>query len=572
MSAMIHLMNLWSFMKRFFLLVLLCTFSLSGIAQIEVRIDGVKGQLLQNIRTRMKELAGSTALSNSDAKLQQQVAQALYPYGYFLPYVSINRSEKSLRITVRPGVPATITQLNVRLTGAGSSNKRLTDMLADLPIRQGTPFNSLDYQNAKQDLLNAAAKEGYVHASFDKAEILINKKENSVKINLIFNSGDSFYFGQVRFDPTYLSPELLHRYLPFQYGQTYSAKKLLAFNNALSGSGYFSSVSVQPNLGDKQTYVPIDVHLQPASRYSYSLGLGYGTDTGPRGRADFHMIPVNRSGHKFNAIALGSLSENRVQAQYVIPGENPLTDQYNVTGSFSTLNYNVGYSNSMLLSVGKRRDLKHFQAAFSMNGLYERFNYEGQPHNETLAFFPKGSLTLMQKSSPLFSPSGYNISLNALAANRQLLSDISFTQLSIDAKVAWMIEPIRTRLYAHGIQGYTGIGNIYQLPLSLAPLLGGTDNMKGYSFNSIGPGKKLSYAGLEVQKEIKENWYLTGFFDTGTVYDPDPRKLLYDAGLGLMWVSPVGPIKIGVAQAINERFDRFEKRGPKLVISMGPDL
>lgn len=48
-------------------------------------------------------------------------------------------------------------------------------------------------------------------------------------------------------------------------------------------------------------------------------------------------------------------------------------------------------------------------------------------------------------------------------------------------------------------------------------------------------------------------------------------KSYYDAGGGLMWVSPIGPIKVGLAQAINSRWQR-DSHSPRLVISMGPDL
>lgn len=44
-----------------------------------------------------------------------------------------------------------------------------------------------------------------------------------------------------------------------------------------------------------------------------------------------------------------------------------------------------------------------------------------------------------------------------------------------------------------------------------------------------------------------------------------------DAGIGLMWVSPVGPIKVGIAQPMDNHFNRNDQK-PRLVINMGPDL
>jgi translocation and assembly module TamA len=549
----------------------------SSLAQANTSfsIIGVNGKLWGNIQSRLNELDEQAPLYNkSDEELQQQVAQAMSPYGYFNPQITISRKEKdhSLKISISSGERTLITHFMVKILGEGEKNVLINNSIKKMGIETNKPFNSQLYEKAKQSLLSAAEKEGYLHAFFEAAKILINKKSNTVDIKLILNTGPRYYFGAVTFSPSYISPDLLKRYLPYAYEQPFSTEQLTALNNSLSASGYFKQVSVQPQFA-QNTNVPVQIQLQDASPYSYSLGLGFGTDTGPRGRAGYNLIPVNQYGHKFNAIAMGSLSENRIQGQYLIPGLNPLTDQYSIFSSFSTLNYNVGYSNSALLSLGQKHETSNFQRAFSLNSLYESFSYQNHPKYHELSFYPKLTLGWSNKQDQIFAPNGYHITFNALAANKAFFSDLNFSQASIDAKAAFTVDPIKTRLYFHSIQGITNIKDIYQLPMSLAPLLGGTDNLKGYSFNSIGPGKIITYSGLEIQKETKENWYLTGFFDMGNVYNPSSsKKLLYDAGLGLMWVSPIGPIKIGVAQPIDSHFSRFENRGPRLVISMGPEF
>jgi translocation and assembly module TamA len=327
---------------------------------------------------------------------------------------------------------------------------------------------------------------------------------------------------------------------------------------------------VKPEISDSQT-VPVLVHLKPVSKYSYTLGAGYGTDTGVRGTAAYHIIPVNPMGHKFNAVAQGSFRQSALQAQYLIPGNNPVTDQYAITGNFSNLNYNAGYSNSLLVALAQQHNTEHFQRTLSINGLYEDFHYTLQPNSYQVLLYPKSTITLKKTSSLLFSPSGYNLTLNALGSNKYTFSNLDFGQVSFDAKAALMIEPLRLRIYGHTIQGFTAINDINQLPLSLAQLLGGTDNLKGYTYNSIGPGKYITYSGIEIQKELKRDWYLVGFYDVGDVFNPDKINLQYDVGGGLMWVSPIGPIKIGLAQPINQRFQKIDN-SPRLAISMGPDL
>ena len=560
--------------KRLQFLLLVCCLPLLLAAKNldQVQIIGIKGKALANIQSRLQEMAKSKPLlSEADDSLFLQITMAMQPYGYFKPEVNIARAGENITVNIVPGPQLLVNQLSISIIGEGANNPGIQKSLANLPLKRGKPFNSPKYADTKQALLDAAEYQGYLHARFDKAEILIDKHRYTSSVILVFNTGFQYYFGQVRFNPTYISPELLQRYIPFQFGQPYSTEQLLALSDRLSGSGYFSNVSVKPDMNG-QRKIPVNVYLQAANRINYSLGLGFGTDTGVRGRAGFHVIPVNRAGHKFNAIALGSLNQNTLQAQYTIPGRDPVADEYNLTGNLSTLNYDTGYSNALLMSVAQRHNLDNFQRVISLNGLYERFNYEHAAKQEKLTPFPKMTLSWKKTSDQLFSPSGYHVAFSTLGANKALFSQVNFFQTSIDARAALTLPAIRTRLYVHTIQGITAINDVNQLPLSLALLLGGADNLKAYSFNSIGPGKVISYTGLEVQKEFVDHWYLTTFFDSGDVYKPSLKSMQYDIGFGLMWVSPIGPIKVGIAQAVNNRLDRVSDRNPKFVVNMGPDL
>ncbi|WP_083191041.1 autotransporter assembly complex protein TamA [Legionella jamestowniensis] len=534
-----------------------------------IKITGVKKKIAANIEARLTELAKDKPLNHlSDEALSLQITKAMEPYGYFKPEITI-LSHQPLRIAITPGTQVVISDIRVEIKGEGANNDVIKRVLEPLPLKQGDALNTVKYEELKQTLLNAAEHQGFMRATFEKSEILIHPN-NTASVYLILNTGPQFYFGQVRFDPTFISPDLLKRYIPFHYGQPYSTEQILALNNQLAFSGYFKNVSVKPQI-DSLRHIPVDVHLEPAARFSYSFGLGYGTDTGVRGRLGYHVVPLNSSGHKFNAAALGSFKENGLQAQYVIPGANPVTDQYNITANLAHLDYNSGASNLVLTSIAQQHTTARFQRTLALNGLYERYTYTDQPREEKNTLFPKASFTWLKTTDKLFSPSGYNITLTGLGASKTLLSDVSFAQASVNIKAALTLDSVRTRLYFHSIQGITEINDINQMPLSLAFLLGGSDNLKGYSYNSLGPGKILTYNGFEIQKETVDHWYFVVFFDSGDVYMPISKVWKNDAGIGLMWVSPVGPIKVGIAQPMDNHFNRNDQK-PRLVINMGPDL
>lgn len=560
--------------KLIYLILLITCFALFAQSNdsVSITIYGVSGKVEANVEKRLNELQKLKPLAEfSLDELQEHVIQAVQPFGYFKAEVKLQRpTTHQLTVIIHPGPQVMISRLKIELLGEGSHNPMLRDAIKNIPIAPGSPLFTEQYEQTKLKLLDTAENQGYMRAGFKKSEILIDEENYTAKITLILDTGPLFYFGQVQFNPTYINPALLHRFVPFQPGQVYSGDKVLQLNNDLSNSGYFSSVLVKPQITENPT-VPVQIYTEPVSKYSYTLGAGYGTDTGVRGRAALHVIPVNRQGHKFNLMAQGSFVQNALQAQYIIPGKNPIQDQYTLTGNFSNLNYSAGYSNSFLISLAQQHRITNYQRTLSINSLYEGFHYAFQQNTKQFLLYPKASITWSKTQDLLFSPSGYNVTINGLAANQILLSTINFAQASLDMKAAMRIEPLRLRLYGHAIQGFTAINNINQQPLSLALLLGGTDNLKAFSFNSIGPSRIISYAGFEIQKETKKNWYLIAFYDAGAIYNPNPLKSYYDAGGGLMWVSPIGPIKVGLAQAINGRWQR-DSNGPRLVISMGPDL
>ncbi|KTD65198.1 surface antigen [Legionella santicrucis] len=541
-------------------------------SELSITLHGISGKVEANVEKRLQELQKLKPLAQfSIEDLREQVLQAIQPFGYFKADVVIQRPNmQSLIIAINPGPQIMISKIRIELLGEGAQNQALREVIKNIPLMLHTPLFTEQYEQTKLKLIDTAENQGYLHARFQKNEILIDEENYTAEITLILDTGQLYYFGQVQFDPTYINPKLLHRFVPFHPGQVYSADQILQLNNELSNSGYFSSVLVKPQISENAS-VPIQIHTEPVSKYSYTLGAGYGTDTGVRGRAALHVVPVNRQGHKFNLLAQGSFVQNALQAQYVIPGQNPVTDQYTLTGNFSNLNYSAGYSNSFLVSLAQQHRVKNYQRTLSLNTLYEGFHYALQHDTKQFLLYPKATLTFSKTKDLLFSPSGYNITINGLAANQIALSTINYAQTSLDAKAAIRIDPWRLRLYGHAIQGFIAINNIEQQPLSLALLLGGTDNLKAYSFNSIGPSRVISYAGFEVQKETKKNWYLVAFYDAGAISNPNPMKSYYDAGGGLMWVSPIGPIKVGLAQAINHRWQR-DNNSPRLVISMGPDL
>ncbi|MDF1677084.1 MAG: BamA/TamA family outer membrane protein [Legionellaceae bacterium] len=576
-------------------------------------VTGLEKIQKTNVEHRLTDLyAHPSNHKISKNVLERQVKRALSPYGYFNPTITITMpsAHHPGKIHVTPGPQLIITQLNVQVSGPGRDNHEIRHAYNHLPIQVGDGFNSILYEEAKNDLTNAAEHQGYLNSTFEEAYVFIDKEKNQASIRLHLDTGIRSYFGRIHFGtgdirPTppvkdapplprlskilaifkpegqtdalfsnnriILSNRLLHRYIPFKYGQPYSNDDIMALNSNLKSSGYFKTVDVKP--GDENgRYVPLNVYLEPVERFRYSLSGGYGTDTGARGRLGLHVTPVNAYGHKLDLAAQGSSNQNAAQAKYTIPGHDPVHDQFNINGGFNNLNYVSGNSQSGRMALVYQHIMPKYQRILSLNGLHEAFRYDRQSPEEKTVVYPRATLSWREATDPLFSPSGFNVTVNGLAATRTVFSSLSLAELVLDVKGALTLDVIRTRFYGHVLQSITQVNDVFELPLSLAQLLGGPENMKGFSYNSIGPGKILSYGGIEVQKETLDTWYVIAFIDKGTVYDPDPKLVQYDVGVGLMWRSPVGPIKMAIAQPTNNRLNPLPDAGIRFVVNMGPDI
>ncbi|MNF07335.1 Translocation and assembly module TamA precursor [compost metagenome] len=73
---------------------------------------------------------------------------------------------------------------------------------------------------------------------------------------------------------------------------------------------------------------------------------------------------------------------------------------------------------------------------------------------------------------------------------------------------------------------------------------------------------------LEYQYPLRERWRLASFVDHGNAFDNLGDPLKTGVGIGVRWVSPVGPLRLDLAHAL----DQDEGSGFRIHFSMGPEL
>ncbi|MFQ5487127.1 MAG: autotransporter assembly complex family protein [Gammaproteobacteria bacterium] len=557
----------------------------------EVIITGIGGKAAVNVRAFLSIEKERNNPSLSKARLQrlhhrarQEIRHALQPFGYYRPHIEAELSWQGAtwqaHYRIDPGEPVRIRRLQLDIVGEGSGDNGLRRAMQRFPLRVGDVLLHARYESGKQNLLQEALNRGYIKARFAAHEIRVFPEENVADIRLALDSGIRFRFGKVIFSDTVIDRLLLARYSDIQAGEPYSAARLVQLQNALFSTDYFSRVEITPQVEGTQDHeVPIYVDLKPSKRHRYSAGLGYGTDTGLRGSLGYINRRLNRRGHRLRSTLRLSQLQKSLSASYIVPFRNPRRDKWEFSASLINDHPDEDQeADSYILGASRTIGLgKYWLETLYLN--YRRDSFRvGSRRDDSQLLLPGLSLERTRSwQNRRQITRGSRLSLDLRAARRGLLSDISLLQPQLTAKFIVPALLKRGRLILRGEVAATIIEGFVELPPSLRYYAGGDNSVRGYGYQSLSPrndagerigGRQKLVGSIEYDYRFREKWSIAAFLDTGNAFDNwDDFDLEQGAGVGIRWLSPVGPLRIDLAEALSQPGRNF-----RLHIVFGPEL
>jgi translocation and assembly module TamA len=386
--------------------------------------------------------------------------------------------------------------------------------------------------------------------------------------------GPRYHFGEVRLEQNVLDEDFLQRYIPFRSGDPYSLDQVIALQRALHDSNYFQIAQVSPGKPDRESReVPVEVLLTPRKQHRYDFGVGYGTDTGARARFGWRMPRVNRRGHRIDShIEVSEIGYN-VGANYRIPVLNPRTDQlvYSINKEKEETDSNDSVIS--LIGVSLNHNRGDWRETLALNYQLEEFSVADESGDSTL-LIPSVAWSRTWGSDFINVLDGLRFDIGIRGASENLASDTDFAQLRGGLKFIYSFDN-RNRVLMRGGFGTTETPNFERLPSSIRFFAGGSQSVRGYAYESLGPenedgdvlgGRHLLTGSVEYEHYFDDKWGLAVFLDAGNAIDNLNDDLEQGAGFGLRWKSPVGPVRIDLANAIST------DQGWRLHISIGPDL
>ncbi|MFO1357324.1 autotransporter assembly complex protein TamA [Plasticicumulans sp.] len=553
---------------------------------VEVVIEGIEDERLRvNVANflSIRELASKPEATDSriaweHRKAEEEIRTALQPFGYYRPTIqaSLERDGPGWRATYRvtPGTPVRVRTLDIQLSGAATGDASFHKLLKNLPIHVGEAFEHEHWEKLKSGITGLITEHGYFSAQIVMSEVRVDPAAGSADVHLHVDSGRRYRFGETTFHQTILKDEVLRRYNRIKPGDPYDAAALIDLQGALADADYYQSVEIEagPDRAEGDT-IPLDVRLRPRLRERWDFGLGYGTDTGPRGRIGFKERWVNDLGHKFTSDLRVSQIKTTLAAEYLIPGNDPRLEQYSIHSRADYEDSTTVENRLFLIGVGQKLQAGDWQRLTALDWQIERFRYFDTPA-DIMLLIPSVTFSRSTVDDSLRVYRGERLSLQLRGALEPILSDNTFFQVTAGVKEVWPLGK-DMRLLARFDAGTTWTSDPEQLPSSVRYYAGGDTSIRGYEYQSIGPrndrdkvigGRHMLVGSIELEHRVVGDWSVAAFVDAGDAFERSPSMKL-GAGIGVRWTSPIGPIRLDLAHGFDEPGDSF-----RIHFTLGPDL
>lgn len=559
-------------MKRLTAILMLCAavimmpaFSQSKTV-MKIEVHGVSGDVRTNIQTRLRLDSQEIAPPLTTKKIRnfaisslKSVRAAASPYGYFRTKVTYDVYHDgrvwTVRYNVVLGEPVIISQIDLKVSGPGAKNRKLNQYIKHFPLHKGEVLVATKYTAARDKFFDIANNQGYIKARPEETKVLVNTRTRTAIVRIHIDTGERYYFGALYFNKSPYADSFMNRFNIFHQNMPFSSEKLLKYQEDMNSSRYFDQVVVIPDIqAAKDRHVPVHASVVPPKDHRYSLGVGYGTFTGPRVTAGMTFNRLTSTGHALDAKLKASQVLNGFAGKYFIPGYDPLNEQWFIGANFSEFQPKTGTSRSKTLNGGYTRKMGRWTLDASLSLLFERFIVDNTPPprnaQELYATLGLGYLKADNIVKPHWARS---LNMTVKGASREILSGSNFVQGEIKGKL-FMTPLSFMHIILSGDFGYTLVENYNDFPMSLRFFAGGMNSIRGFQESSIGPGKYLGTASIEYRNHIA--WDISGavFYDIGTATNHygDP-PLSRGVGVGLIYESIVGPIKLYAAKAISKR-------------------
>ncbi|MGF6272703.1 outer membrane protein insertion porin family [Massilia sp. UYP11] len=515
--------------------------------------------------------------------------------------VSITPDKRDIYLTLNITEGEQYTVSSVKLEGEMFGRE---DELKELIVLQPGKTYVGDLQEATNKLIaDRLGTFGYAFANVT-ANPELNREKREVAFTFFVDPGKRAYVRHMNISGnTVTRDEVIRREFRQFESSWYDANRVKLSRDRVDRLGYFKDVKVEtPESPGTSDQVDVNIAVEEKPTGNFMIGGAFSqsekfTFTASISQANFagsgNTVGIELNTSKYNrTIAFSQTNPyftddgiSRAFSLYLRTSRPPALNigSYTVRQMGGNLTFGVPFSESDTVYFGAGLERTELETDQTSPTIYQTFvRQNGGPES--------GIGKATTNAIPLTAAWGRDTRDSAVTPTRGRFQRANFEIDAIgDAKyyrmvyehqwwkpvTRWMTLALRGELdYGKGIGGsaYPVFKNFYA---------GGIGSVRGYESSSLGVVDPRYYDAIGGSKRIIANaelqfpfpgsgtdrslrWFT--FVDGGQVFQEDAKirfdEFRYSAGIGLSWISPVGPLKLSYAKPLNslpgDRLERFQ--------------
>jgi len=516
--------------------------------------------------------------------------------------VEITSDKKDIYLTVNITEGEKYTISNIKLEGEMLGREEEFKKL--MLLNAGDVYSGQKLTDSTKRISDRMGNFGYAFANVN-ANPEINREKKEVAFTILVDPGKRVYVHHINISGnTRTRDEVIRREFRQYEASWYDSEKIKRSRDRVDRLGYFKEVTVEtPEVVGSSDQIDVNLAVTERPTGNLTLGAGYSqyekftVNAGIQqdnafGSGDSIGVQVNTSALN-RAIVLSHTNPyvtddgiSRSIDVYLRTTRPPLTNNgdFNVRTLGSTVRFGVPFTefDRVFFGIGvERTTVQTYKNDPGFNDsplLYQE--YVQQFGNGTQADTTSFPLTVAwardSRDSALTPTRGQLQRVNfeiapvgTLRYYRAIYQNQYYRPLT-----SWMTLALNGEFdYGRGLDGkpFPVFKNFYA---------GGIGSVRGYLTSTLGPldvngdplggasrlilNSELHFPFPGASKDAGLQWF--AFFDGGNVFADRQRiefsELRYSAGLGISWISPVGPLKLSYAEPLNaqptDQKERFQ--------------
>lgn len=536
--------------------------------------------------------------SSSDKYSKQRLAGDLETLrSYYMDRGYIDFNITSTQVTITPDKRHVYITINIRegdrftvgdVDVAGKlvvDEKQLRDLI---PLRPGDTFSRAKVTEAINNITERISREGYAFANVNAIPDY-DREKRRVSLRFFIDPGKRVYVRRINISGnTKTRDDVVRREIRQMESGLLAIEKLNISRRRLNRLGYFGKVNIEtPRVPGTPDQVDVNISVTEQPSGSFSAGIGYSQAQGAL---------VNASVTQNNFLGTGTsnsltINNSKVNTIYSFSYNNPYYTRDGVSRGFRAFyrETNAGNANVVRyltdvygggvnwgLPLDENNtfrfglDYEHTYLKSTDSTPQEFLDFISQNGDKYDVFNASVGWIYDTRNRSLFPTEGVRNRLNLQIAIPG--STLEYYKTELHHRRYFPIGEKSTLLLRGELNYADGLRNLSGPPPYEYFYTGGSQSVRGFQANSLGPrsatgSSNRSLGGtLETVASMEylfpptaesDSMRVTFFADVGNVYEDfdhfDASELRSSYGVGLVWLTPVGILRLSYAKPLYSR-------------------